>query len=125
MLKIQCKHCATMIEVPIPEPKEVQKIVKEPCKCGLTESARQSRHIATAVVLIAICILIGASAGCWTVNSKDVEKVRAETDKIKAQTLSNQKEMDGMSAELQKYKTFFEEWKKLPGGPPPQLPEKK
>jgi uncharacterized protein with LGFP repeats len=118
MLKIKCKECASMIEVPIPEPKEVEKIVKEPCKCGLTENARTSRHWAVAVAIAVVVITFGISGSCVADKHYETGKITAETEKLRAQTAGNEKEMREMSAELQKYKTFFEEWKKLPGGPP-------
>lgn len=121
MLKIKCKMCDNMIEVPIPEPeaKTVEKIVKEPCKCGLTENARTSRHWAITVAIVGTFAVLGLFGGCGTTHFYESDRLRAETEKIKAQTAFNQKEMDALAVELQKYKSFFEEWKKLPGNNPP------
>lgn len=118
MLKIKCKHCDNIVEVNIPEPVTVEKIVKESCKCGLTENARQSRHWAITVGIVGTFAVLSLFGGCGTSHFYEPERLRAETEKIKVQNDSNEREMQAMSAELQKYKTFFEEWKKLPGGPP-------
>lgn len=112
MLKVQCKSCASVVEVPIPEPKTVEKIVKEPCKCGLTDETRIHRSWATAAGFAAIVGLIAAFGGCHTINMSEVEKIRAETERRKAENASNQKDMEKMTVELKKYKDFFEEFRK-------------
>ena len=112
---VPCKSCATMIEVPLPEPEKV--VVTAPCECGLNDSSRISRHWATTAAFVGVTLMIGAFGSCVGEKHYEAAKITAETEKIKAQTAFNQKELEGMAAELQKYKSFFEEWKKLPGNP--------
>lgn len=123
MLKMKCKFCDNMLEVPLPEPVTIEKRVPEPCKCGLTESARQSRHWAITFAIVGTFAVLSLFGGCGTAHFYEPERLRAETEKIKAENASCQKKMEEMAAELQKYKTFFEEWKKLPGSPQsPEMP---
>jgi hypothetical protein len=136
MLKIKCKHCDDIIEVPLPEPAVVEKIVKERCTCGLTENTRQSRHWAIVVAIVGTAAVLSLFGGCGTSHFYEPERLRAETEKINAETAFNKKEMEALKAELERYKSFFEEWKKLPGNPEmprppidpratPHIPEKK
>jgi len=112
---VPCKGCHEVVEVPLPDPEKV--IVTEPCKCGMTENTRMSRHWATAAALVIVTIAIGTAGSCVADKHYEVGKITAETEKLKVQIIANQKEMETMTAELQKYKSFFEEWKKLPGNP--------
>ena len=116
-LKIACKHCSEIIEVPIPEPATVEKIVQKPCECGLTEGARTSRHWATAAIFVLVAVSLSIAGSCVANGNSDVDKIRAETEKIRAESDSARKEKDQIAAELKRYKDFFEEWKKLPGAP--------
>ena len=128
MLKVQCKHCASTIEVPIPEPKTVEKIVEKPCECGLTEGARSSRHIAVTVSLIAICAILSGLGGCWVSGHTEVEKTKvdmakfqsqaeqskAQAEQAKAEAAKAQAEAEKYRVEAQKYKDVLIELKSLP-----------
>ena len=112
---VPCKACHEMVEVPLPEPEKV--VTTAPCECGLTESSRISRHWATTAAFVGVTLMVGGFGSCVADKHYEASKITAETEKVKAQTGFNQKELEGMAAELQKYKSFFEEWKKLPGNP--------
>lgn len=88
-MKMGCPSCHTPIEIELPVRVE-EKIVKEPCKCGITDKYRSDRTVGRTISFIAFSIAIMFVGGCWVSNhfqTKQIELVREKYEVIKHPSL--------------------------------------
>lgn len=72
---VRCKSCGEYIELP---PQEVKTVVKtEPCRCGMTDTVRESRYIATTICLILMLSVLSLFGGCWMSHYYTTEQIKA------------------------------------------------
>ena len=72
---VRCKGCGELIEIPPVEPKVVVKT--EPCRCGMTEGTRQNRHVAAAVTITFVSLMLCIFGSCWASHYYTTEQIKA------------------------------------------------
>jgi len=84
---IRCKQCGMVTEKEVPT--VVEKIVKEPCRCGMSEDTRQQRLWATVVGIIAVAAIIAGAASCHTINYHETKRVETLKDQYTIKKVSD------------------------------------
>lgn len=106
---VPCKGCHSMIEVPLPDP--VKEMVKEPCRCGMTETARINRYWTTALPAIVFLIATAIVTGTYLSGLTEASSAREAAERYKADLTKAREEADQYRREVDRYKTVLGELK--------------
>lgn len=112
LVKGNCTYCDKPVGVEVEEPAPVIQVKTEPCKCGLTEDARQSRHWATTFGFVGVAGLLTLLGTCYSKDRYEPDKIRAETEKMKVELVKEQERNAELSTQLSKYKSIIEDLRK-------------
>jgi hypothetical protein len=91
---LRCTQCGTvnMFELPTRE-----VIKKEPCRCGVTETARIVRGVAFGVSMF----FLACFGGCWASHHYETERVRIMQDHYELKNKSNATPFNALSPDVQ------------------------
>jgi uncharacterized protein YlxW (UPF0749 family) len=112
LIKGNCTYCDKPVGVEVEEPAPIIQVKTEPCKCGLTENARTSRHWATTAAFVLVAVVVAGFGSCSYNSKNSVDLIRAETEKMKVQLIQEQERSGRLQEELTKYKTIIDELRK-------------
>jgi len=84
-MKIPCPHCGVPVMFALPTDVITEKIVKEPCRCGMTEAYRSWRS----GLFLCVALICALCSSCWISNyyaTKQIEimKDRYQIDKVRS-----------------------------------------
>jgi len=114
---LKCKACGAMMPMELPEPEKV--VVKEPCKCGVTELARINRYWTTFLACAALFVataIAGTSVMTSGTKIEELQKalevktleVKQAEQKATEKVAEVEKQAASQKSEADKYKEIID-----------------